>query len=70
MEGSSEAGSGWKRVCYAGGVLEHPGYAGGSGWVVPAPPFSASVHPAAEGFCLQVWGAVRTCTWLSAGSDP
>ena len=35
---------------------------------VPAPSFPVPVNPAPRCFCLRVWGAVRACTWLSAGS--
>ena len=31
-------------------------------------PFPVPVNPAPRCFCLRVWGAVRACTWLSAGS--
>jgi len=35
-------------ACYAGCVPEHPGWPGGSGWVVPASLFPVPVNPAAE----------------------
>jgi hypothetical protein len=38
-------------------------------WVVLARSFPAEGSPAGQRcFCLLFWGAVRACTWLSAGS--
>ena len=35
---------------------------------LPALSFPVLVNPAPRRFCLRVWGAVRACTWPSAGS--
>lgn len=68
MEGSSGVDGGCMGPAMPVVCLSIPGCAGGSGWGVPALSFPVLVNPAPGCFCLRVWGAVRACTWLSAGS--